>query len=147
MRLFLGVQVGRDISLRRLAQAHTATVICTGAAVPRIPPLFRQVADPSLPVLSSAELFGWYNKMPGYADSIRPGFLATVHAVLIVGQGNVAIDVARLLGSPVSEQLRRSDANLAAIGELDRSAVRTVNVMGRRGPLQVALIESDSNFM
>lgn len=57
---------------------------------------------------------------------------------MIIGQGNVALDVARILLSPVDE-LRKTDITEYAIEELARSNIKEVTVVGRRGPLQVWL--------
>lgn len=73
--------------------------------------------------------------MPG-AESFAPN-LAQHHNVAIVGQGNVAVDVARILLTPI-DQLRGTDIAAHALAELARSAVRKVYLIGRRGPMQVA---------
>lgn len=85
--------------------------------------------------LYSARAFvGWYNGLPEYAD-LAPD-LSSAHAAAIVGQGNVALDVARILLSDVNA-LRKTDITEEALEVLSKSQVKSVKVVGRRGPSQV----------
>jgi adrenodoxin-NADP+ reductase len=77
---------------------------------------------------------GWYNGLPEHRD-LTPDLTAGEDAV-IVGQGNVALDVARILLSDINT-LRRTDIAEYAVEELIRSKIKRVRVVGRRGPLQV----------
>lgn len=86
-------------------------------------------------MLSAREFVAWYNGLPGHQN-----FAPQLHrhrSVAIVGQGNVAVDVARILLSPI-DQLRRTDITAAALAELQASRVQRVHLVGRRGPLQAA---------
>lgn len=85
-------------------------------------------------VFSARAFVGWYNGLPEYHD-LDPDLTAGEHAV-IVGQGNVALDVARILMSDVDE-LRKTDIAEYAIEALSKSRVKRVRVVGRRGPMQV----------
>lgn len=85
--------------------------------------------------MSAREFVAWYNGLPG-AESFAPN-LAKHRSVAIVGQGNVAVDVARILLSPV-DQLRCTDITAHALAELAVSDVQKVYLIGRRGPMQVA---------
>ena len=76
---------------------------------------------------------GWYNGLPEYAD-LNPDLQAGDTAV-IIGQGNVALDVARFLLSPL-DHLRNTDVAEHAMEALSKSKIRDVKVIGRRGPLQ-----------
>lgn len=84
-------------------------------------------------VLSARAFVGWYNGLPEYAD-LNPDLQAGDTAV-IVGQGNVALDVARFLLSPI-DHLRQTDVSEQALEILSKSKIRDVKVIGRRGPLQ-----------
>lgn len=84
-------------------------------------------------VLSARAFVGWYNGLPEYAD-LNPDLQAGDTA-LVVGQGNVALDVTRILLSPL-DQLRKTDIAEHALEALSKSKVRDVKVIGRRGPLQ-----------
>lgn len=94
------------------------------------------IAGENLKGIYSARAFvGWYNGLPEYAG-LSPDLDSSEDAV-IIGQGNVAMDVARILLSPL-DQLRNTDITEEAIEALSRSRVRNVKVVGRRGPLQAA---------
>lgn len=84
-------------------------------------------------VVSARAFVGWYNGLPEYAD-LNPDLTAGDRAV-VIGQGNVAIDVTRILLAPLDE-LRKTDITEQTIETLSKSKVRDVKVIGRRGPLQ-----------
>ena len=85
-------------------------------------------------IYSARSFVGWYNGLPEYANlDIN---LDTERAV-IIGQGNVALDVARILLAPTDE-LAKTDIALHALDALSRSRVKYVDIVGRRGPLQAA---------
>lgn len=81
---------------------------------------------------------GWYNGLPEYAD-LRPDLSVGEEAV-IIGQGNVALDVARTLLSDV-DRLRTTDMTEQALEALSKSRIRRVRVVGRRGPMQVCRLD------
>ena len=85
-------------------------------------------------IYSARAFVGWYNGLPEYAD-LEPDLTQGDNAV-IIGQGNVALDVARiLLTNP--KDLMPTDLTENAIKTLRRSKIKRVSVVGRRGPLQV----------
>lgn len=84
--------------------------------------------------LSARAFVGWYNGLPEYRD-LSPDLSAGENAV-VVGQGNVALDVARILLSDV-DTLRKTDISEHALEQLAKSRIRRVRVVGRRGPMQV----------
>ncbi|HSQ99815.1 MAG TPA: FAD-dependent oxidoreductase, partial [Sphingomicrobium sp.] len=130
---FIGnVAVGTDISIAELLELYDAVILATGA------PHDRKLGIPGedLPgVVGSAEFVGWYNGHPEFAD-LDP-FLAGTHAA-VVGNGNVALDCARIL-SKTKHEFEGSDIVGHALDALDRSAIRTVTILGRRGPHQIAM--------
>jgi adrenodoxin-NADP+ reductase len=85
-------------------------------------------------IYSAREFVGWYNGLPEYAD-LAPDLTRGEEAV-ILGQGNVALDVARMLLENV-DVLRKSDITETAIEALSKSRIKRVHVVGRRGPMQV----------
>ncbi|XP_021096675.1 NADPH:adrenodoxin oxidoreductase, mitochondrial isoform X5 [Heterocephalus glaber] len=88
-----------------------------------------------LPGVCSARAFvGWYNGLPEN-QALAPDL--SCDTAVILGQGNVALDVARILLTP-PEHLEKTDITEAALGLLRQSQVKTVWIVGRRGPLQVA---------
>lgn len=86
-------------------------------------------------IYSAREFVGWYNGLPEYAD-LAPDLTKGDEAV-IIGQGNVALDVARMLLENV-DRLRKSDITEAAIETLLKSRIKRVHIVGRRGPMQAA---------
>lgn len=97
--------------------------------------------EESLRGIYSARAFvGWYNGLPEYAD-LDPDLEAGEEAI-IVGQGNVALDIARTLLCDV-ERLKKTDMTERAIATFAKSRVKRVRVVGRRGPMQV---RSSSNI-
>jgi len=130
---FIGnVCVGRDVSVSELLECYDAVILATGA------PHDRKLGIPGedLPgVIGSAEFVGWYNGHPDFADLDPP--LGGSDAA-VVGAGNVALDCARIL-SKTRNEFEGSDIVGHALEALDKSAIRTVTILGRRGPHQVAM--------
>ncbi|HEY6916143.1 MAG TPA: FAD-dependent oxidoreductase [Allosphingosinicella sp.] len=130
---FVGnVSVGRDVSIAELLDLYDAVILATGAPADR--PL--DIPGSDLPgVIGSAAFVGWYNGHPDFADLAPP--LDGSDAV-VIGNGNVALDVARIL-SKTEREFEGSDIVDHALAALNRSAVRTIHVLGRRGPHQIAM--------
>ena len=130
---FIGnVAVGSDVSVTELLDFYDAVILATGAPHDRK----LGIAGEELPgVVGSAEFVGWYNGHPDFADLDPP--LDGTHAV-VVGNGNVALDCARIL-SKTRQEFEGSDIVGHALDALDRSAIRTVTILGRRGPHQIAM--------
>ncbi|MGN6848335.1 MAG: FAD-dependent oxidoreductase [Sphingomicrobium sp.] len=130
---FIGnVCVGRDVSVAELLELYDAVILAIGA------PHDRKLGIPGedLPgVIGSAEFVGWYNGHPDFADLDPP--LDDASAV-VVGNGNVALDCARVL-SKTPHEFEGSDIVGHALEALDASAVHTVTLLGRRGPHQIAM--------
>ena len=132
VRFFGNVTVGQDVSIEELHQLYDAVVVATGAPADR--PLGIPGAD--LPgVLGSAAFVGWYNGHPDYADLSPP---LDGETVAVIGNGNVALDVARILAK-TPEEFSGSDIVGHALDALRTSHVRRVLVCGRRGPHQIAM--------
>ncbi len=130
---FVGnVAVGSAVSVAELRGLYDAVILATGA--PHDRPL--GIPGEDLPgVIGSAAFVGWYNGHPDFAD-LDPR-LGGKHAV-VIGNGNVALDVARIL-SKTRAEFAGSDIVGHALDALDRSAVRTITFLGRRGPHQIAM--------
>ncbi|MFL6853637.1 MAG: FAD-dependent oxidoreductase [Sphingomicrobium sp.] len=130
---FVGnVIVGRDVSAEELLGLYDAVILAIGA------PHDRKLGIPGedLPgVVGSAEFVGWYNGHPDFTDLNPP--LNSTHAA-VIGNGNVALDFARIL-SKNHHEFEGSDIVGHALEALDRSAVRTVTILGRRGPHQISM--------
>ena len=130
---FIGnVTVGRDLSITELLDLYDAVILATGA------PHDRKLGIPGedLPgVVGSAEFVGWYNGHPDFADLDPP--LGGTHAA-VIGNGNVALDCARIL-SKTRHEFEGSDIVGHALDALEHSAIRTITILGRRGPHQIAM--------
>ncbi|HZG07956.1 MAG TPA: FAD-dependent oxidoreductase [Allosphingosinicella sp.] len=130
---FLGnVLVGRDVGVAELQALYDAVVLATGA--PNDRPL--GLPGSELPgVIGSAAFVGWYNGHPDFAD-LDPPLWGPVAAV--IGNGNVALDVARIL-SKTTDEFAGSDITAGALEALAGAAVETIHILGRRGPHQIAM--------
>ena len=130
---FIGnVTVGRHISIEELRGLYDAVILATGA--PQDRPLGIEGAD--LPgVTGSAAFVGWYNGHPDFTGLAPP---LDVEAAAVIGNGNVALDVARILSKTPAEFVG-SDIVAHAFEALGNSAVRKITILGRRGPHQIAM--------
>jgi ferredoxin--NADP+ reductase len=130
---FVGnVLVGRDVSIPELLGLYDAVILATGA--PHDRPL--GIPGDDLPgVIGSAAFVGWYNGHPEFAALAPPLDSA---AAAVVGNGNVALDVARILSKTPAE-FAGSDIVGHAFSALGDSRIRDIHVLGRRGPHQIAM--------
>lgn len=128
-RFFGHVRFGQDVGLDDLTQHYHQILFTTGAQTDR------RMNVPGEDLAGShaaTEFVSWYNGHPDCADQTFD--LSGRHAV-VVGVGNVAIDVARILARD-PEELAKTDISDAALTRLRGSAVRDVHVLARRGPVQ-----------
>jgi ferredoxin--NADP+ reductase len=123
------VELGRDLSLEELRGLYDAVVIATGAPLDR--PL--DIPGAQTPgVYGAAAFVGWYNGHPDFCD-LAPDLSA--RSVAIIGNGNVALDVARILAkTPV--ELATSDLPDYAAEALCEARVAELHLLGRRGPVE-----------
>ncbi|CAM3978023.1 FAD-dependent oxidoreductase [Nocardia ninae] len=136
LQYYLNVEVGTHISHEELLRHHHAVIYAVGASTDRK----LGVPGEDLPGSHSAtEFVAWYNGHPDFAD--RQFDLSGERAV-IVGNGNVALDVARVL-TVDPDELAKTDIADHALDALRRSNIREVVVLGRRGPLQAAYTSSE----
>lgn len=126
------VTVGEDITVEELTSLYDAVVLATGA--PRDRQLDIDGAG-SRNVIGSAAFVGWYNGHPEFAQ-LDPD-LSGKHAV-VVGMGNVALDVARIL-SKSQHEFAGSDIVAHALEALRESNIETISILGRRGPHQIMM--------
>ncbi|MDX6431701.1 MAG: ferredoxin/flavodoxin---NADP+ reductase, partial [Streptosporangiaceae bacterium] len=125
---FLGnVTVGGALDPQALLSLYHAVVYCVGAATDRR----LKVPGEDLPGSHSATRFvSWYSAHP---DEDPDEFVLRARSAVVIGVGNVAVDVARILARG-GEELRRTDVPDAALHALQDSRVTDVHVVGRRGP-------------
>jgi len=130
-RLFANVEIGSQISVAQLKEKYDAVVIATGSH------LGKNLGIPGedLPgSLSAADFVPWYNSHPDYVDVKVP---LDCDTAVVIGAGNVAMDVARMLALEPSE-LDPTDTADHAIDAFKASAVRDVYISARRGPEHAA---------
>jgi adrenodoxin-NADP+ reductase len=130
---FIGnVMIGSDISIAELQDLYDAVVLATGA--PHDKPVGMPGEDLGN-VFGSAAFVGWYNGHPNFAE-LNP-VLSGKNAV-VIGNGNVALDVARILAK-TRDEFAGSDIVTHALDALDTANTRKITVLGRRGPHQIAM--------
>ena len=130
---FVGnVNVGEDVSVAELQELYDAVIFATGA--PHDRELGLEGEDLGN-IFGSAAFVGWYNGHPQFA-SLGPD-LSGKHAV-VVGMGNVALDVARIL-SKTEGEMEGSDIVAHALDCLRTSSLESVTILGRRGPHQIMM--------
>ena len=130
-RLFANVEVGKDVSVKDLKEQYDAVVLATGAAKGRrlgIP------GEDLANSISAADFVPWYNAHPDYVDL---NVNLSSDTAIVIGAGNVAMDVARILSIDPTE-LDLTDIADHALLALKQSNIRTVIICGRRGPEHAA---------
>jgi NADPH-dependent glutamate synthase beta subunit-like oxidoreductase len=127
---YLGnVQVGRDVTLAELREMYDAVVLAVGAADDR--PLGIPGSDKK-GVIGSASFVGWGNSHPDFAE-LAPNL--DTKGVVVIGNGNVALDVARVL-CKTPEELSSSDLSPKTAAAIQASPLTDVYLVGRRGPVE-----------
>lgn len=128
------------ISVDELLGLYDAVVLATGAPTDR--PL--GIPGEDLPgVLGSAAFVGWYNGHPDFVDLAPP---LESDAVVVIGNGNVAIDCARILAK-LPEEFEGADIVQHAVDALGTSQVKLIRIVGRRGPHQVSFTPKEVGEM
>jgi ferredoxin--NADP+ reductase len=130
-RFFGWVELGKDVTVAELRDHYDQIVYCTGAQTDRRMDIPGEDLDGSHP---ATEFVAWYNGHPDYRDY---RFDLSAERVAVVGVGNVAVDVARVLCRTPAE-LATTDIADYALDALRASRVREVYLLGRRGPAQAA---------
>ena len=127
---FIGnVLVGKDISIDDLRNNFHATIFACGAETDRK----LGIPGEDLQGSHTATAFvGWYNGHPDYRDL---SFDLSQEIAVVVGQGNVAADVSRIL-SKTADELKQTDIADHALQQLAESKIKEIHVIGRRGPVQ-----------
>ncbi|MCH7865487.1 MAG: FAD-dependent oxidoreductase, partial [Proteobacteria bacterium] len=128
VRYYGNVEVGRDVSLAELREIYDAVVLAIGAPRDR---LMNIPGEDKTGVFGSADFVGWYNGHPDFRD-LNPDL--NVSTAAVIGVGNVAIDVARLLVR-TEKELAKADIPLHAEKAILESPIDDVYIFGRRGPV------------
>ena len=125
VRYFGNVHLGRDLSLEELREIYDAVVLAVGS--PKDRPLEIPGAE-KRGIIGSAAFVGWYNGHPDFVD-LAPDLQA--ETIAVIGNGNVALDIARLLGKTRAE-VACSDITDYAAAAIEASPVRAIHILGRR---------------
>ena len=126
---FGNVEVGRDVTLKELRRLYDAVVLAIGA------PLDRALNIPGGDkegVFGAAAFVGWYNGHPDFLD-VAPDL--NCEAVAVIGNGNVALDVARVLVK-LPQEMAGTDLPEAVARQIHSAPIADVYLFGRRGPLE-----------
>jgi ferredoxin--NADP+ reductase len=127
---FLGnVAVGTDVSIAELHEHYDAIIFANGAAIDRrlgIP------GEDLAGSISATDFVNWYN---GHPDAPIDKYALDARTVAVIGVGNVAVDVARVLAK-TSDELRITDVPGHVLDVLSASRIEDIHVLGRRGPVQ-----------
>ena len=130
-RLFANVELGKDVSLKNLRDQYDVVVLATGASIGRKLGIPGEELKNSL---SAAEFVPWYNAHPEF---VNVEVDLSSDTAVVIGAGNVAMDVARILAIDPTE-LDPTDIAEHALVKLKQSKIRTVIICGRRGPEHAA---------
>lgn len=135
---FLGqVALGRDVGLEELRRRYHAVVLATGCAVDRRP----GIPGEDLPgVVGSSSFTRWYNSHPGAGGCAVE--LGRVRRAAVIGNGNVAIDVTRMLAKS-AEELAASDLADAPRAAFAACPIEEILVVGRRGPVEASFTNAE----
>ncbi|MFD4196869.1 MULTISPECIES: FAD-dependent oxidoreductase [Pseudonocardiaceae] len=137
-RFFGNIELGREVEAAELAARYDAVIYALGA------PSDKRLDVPGEHLAGSVaagDVVGWYNGHPDHTG-VPVGEYLTARRAVVIGNGNVALDIARMLAMPAQE-LRATDIADHAIPVLERSSITEVVVVGRRGPLQAAFTPAE----
>ncbi|MCG7639780.1 MULTISPECIES: molybdopterin-dependent oxidoreductase [Alteromonas] len=131
LKYYGNVELGKDIDRAFLLENYDAVIYTTGGSLSKALP----IAGGSLSgVYGSAEFVGWYNGHPEHAN-LEPKLNKTT--LSIIGMGNVALDIARVVCLP-KDELHATDIAEHALNAITNSKIKTVNLIARKGPAQAA---------
>jgi ferredoxin--NADP+ reductase len=134
---FLGnVTVGRDVSVEELQACYHVVVFTCGAETDR---KLGVAGEDLAGSYTATEFVGWYNGHPDYRNRV---FDLSHETAVVIGQGNVAVDVSRILAKTVDE-LRQTDIAKHALEVLAESKIRHIHMIGRRGPAQAKFTHTE----
>lgn len=136
VRFYGGVEFGRDLTLAQCRRLYHQIVFTTGAQTDR------QLGIPGEDLIGShpaTEFVAWYNGHPDFRDF---AFDFSNESAAVVGVGNVAVDVARIL-CRTTDELAKTDIADYALEALSQSRIKEVHMLGRRGPMQAAFTNAE----
>ena len=129
INFFGNIEIGKDISIDELREIYDVVVLAIGSEIDNK----LEIKGNNLKgVYGSAEIVGWYNGHPDYVD-LEPNL--NTEKVVVIGNGNVAIDIVRVL-SKTPEEMLDSDIPEYALNSIDKSPIKNLYIVGRRGPIE-----------
>ena len=129
INFFGNIEIGKDISIDELREIYDVVVLAIGSEIDNK----LEIKGNNLKgVYGSAEIVGWYNGHPDYVD-LEPNL--NTENVVVIGNGNVAIDIVRVL-SKTPEEMLDSDIPEYALNSIDKSPIKNLYIVGRRGPIE-----------
>jgi len=129
---FVGnLALGHDVSMEELKELYDVVVLATGAPHDRVLGI---PGEELTGVYGSGTFVGWYNSHPDYTE-LAPDL--RIASAAVIGNGNVAVDVARILAK-TSKEMATTDLAAHAAKEIHGSPIRDIYILGRRGPLEAA---------
>lgn len=135
-RFYGNVEFGKDLTHADIRARYNAVIYAVGAQTDRR----LGIPGEDLPGSHAAtEFVAWYNAHPDYRDRM---FDLSGKRAVVIGNGNVAMDVARILASSEAE-LRRTDISDSALRQLEKSQITEIIMLGRRGPAQAAFTNKE----
>jgi ferredoxin--NADP+ reductase len=135
---FLGnIEVDKHISIQELRNMYHLVILCHGTTKDRKLGITGEGLEGVYP---ATEFVGWYNAHPWFTD--KQFNLKSSSAAVIIGQGNVALDIARII-LKTTEDLSKTDISSSALESLKDSSIKDVYLVGRRGPLQIACTDKE----
>ena len=129
VKFFGNIEVGKDITIEELRELYDVVVLAIGSELDNK----LEIKGSNLQgVYGSAEFVGWYNGHPDYVN-LEPNL--NTKNVVVIGNGNVAIDIVRVL-SKTSEEMSDSDIPGYALDSIKKSPIKNLYIVGRRGPVE-----------
>ena len=129
INFFGNIEIGKDISIDELREIYDVVVLAIGSEIDNK----LEIKGNNLKgVYGSAEIVGWYNGHPDYVD-LKPNL--NTENVVVIGNGNVAIDIVRVL-SKTPEEMLDSDIPEYALNSIDKSPIKNLYIVGRRGAIE-----------
>lgn len=125
------VEVGRDVSIEELRGLYHAVILANGCDDEQ---LLGIPGEQLVGVHGARSFVGWYN---GHPDFARCDYDLAFEEACIVGHGNVAVDICRILAKPLAS-LETTDISRTALAKLSGRRLRRIHLIGRRGPLQAS---------
>jgi ferredoxin--NADP+ reductase len=135
-RFFGGIEIGTEPSISRLRSCYHAVILASGASIGRLLDVPGEQLSGSH---QAADFVAWYN---GHPEFKHHTFDFTGERAVIIGHGNVALDVARILAK-TPDELKHTDIAAHALDVLAESRIRDIYVVGRRGPDQTRFAEKE----